>query len=120
MTGDGGLRRGHSLPELIVAVTFLGVGVAAVSASTILGARWTGDAVARQRAVDLAAATLDSLVACAAPTSGSGEVDGLRVEWRAHDDGRLTVTVLRPDGGVVSTLHGRSVSGIPVLPDGSP
>jgi Tfp pilus assembly protein PilV len=55
-------RSGHSLAELLVALTFLGATLAALASSTVLATRWTTDAVLRQRAVALTEAVLDSLV----------------------------------------------------------
>jgi prepilin-type N-terminal cleavage/methylation domain-containing protein len=65
-------RAGHSLPELIVALALLGVTLGAVASSAVMGSRWTHDSVARQRALALAEATLDSLAAFARPPA-SGE-----------------------------------------------
>lgn len=77
-------RSGHSLPELIVALALLGATLAAVASSAVLGARWTHEAAARQGALAVAEAVLDSLNALADPP-GSGDrelsVPPWVVEW---------------------------------------
>lgn len=55
-------RSGHSLPELLVALTFLAATLAAMASVTLLATGWTADAVLRQRALATAEAALDSLV----------------------------------------------------------
>lgn len=74
-------RAGHSLAELIVAVTVLGVGLGSVSGASVFALRRTNDALQRERAVILAVATLDSLAALAAPASGELHVSGIRLQW---------------------------------------
>ena len=112
-------RPGHSLPELLVALTFLGASVAAVSASALVGARLTAGAAARQDALRLAAAVLDSLSATPAPTSGGGEVRGLRVDWwvdAGTDPSGLRVEVRDPGSRLLAVLRGAHHPTIPVLP----
>lgn len=111
-------RPGHSLSELIVAVTFLGVALGSVGASTHLGARWTADGLRRQDAFRAATATLDSVAVAPHPASGFRETPRWRVEWTVQGDGgALTVTVETRDGERLSRLEGRTVPAIPVLPD---
>ncbi|MEJ2186216.1 MAG: hypothetical protein P8Z36_09800 [Gemmatimonadota bacterium] len=74
-------RPGHSLAELIVAMAVLGVGLASVSAASVFAVRRTNDALLRERAVVLAAATLDSLTALAAPDDGTLQVADIRIQW---------------------------------------
>lgn len=111
-------RRGHSLPELVVAVTFLATTMVAVGGTMVLGGRGTARAVARQEAVRLAVTVLDSV---AAHGVGSGErvANGLRARWSPGARGTdIRVVVLRESGGpVLATLEGPSVPEIPVLPD---
>lgn len=114
-------RQGHSLVELIVAVTFLGVTLAAVTGSTLLGARWVGEAAEEQRAVRLAEDVLDSLAASTAPAPGTLDRDGLRLRWTVGPAGRLTVTVGREGRGpALARLEGRSVPALTVVPNPDP
>jgi Tfp pilus assembly protein PilV len=63
---------GHSLPELLVALTFLAVTLAGMTSSAVLASRWTAEAVLRQRALSAAEAALDSLAALPdRPTAGA-------------------------------------------------
>lgn len=111
------MRPGHSLPELVVAVTFLGVALGCVGASTLLGARWAADALRRQEAVRIATAALDSLARVPEPESGALDSPRWRLEWIAGDGGDLEITVRTLDGRRLTRLEGRSVPPIPVLPD---
>lgn len=111
-------RPGHSLPELMVAVAFLGVAMGGVAASTLLGARWAADALLRQEALRVAAATLDSVAAAAEPASGARGSARWRIRWHVGSgDGRVTVTVESPDGSPLARLEGRRVPALPTLPD---
>jgi Tfp pilus assembly protein PilV len=73
-------RSGHSLPELIVALTLLGATVAAVASSAVMGGRWTHEGVTRQGALAVAEAVLDSLTALAQPPA-SGDRDLSDPPW---------------------------------------
>ena len=110
-------RPGHSLPELIVAVTFLGVALTGVGASSVLGARWAMDAVRKQEALRLAAATLDSLRTAPNPGSGRSRTGTWSVEWLMHGDERVRVTVSSLDGRRFSEIEGRRTPPIAVLRD---
>jgi Tfp pilus assembly protein PilV len=71
MVSRGGVRAGHSLPELLVAMTFLAATLAAMASTAVLATRWTSDALLRQRALSIAEAALDSLAALPVrPTAG--------------------------------------------------
>jgi hypothetical protein len=84
-------RPGHSLPEVIVAMTFLAATFGALVSATELASRRTAEAVVRQRALAVAGAVLDSLVHLPhLPAAGAGHAAGLPwpVEWEvepAHD-----------------------------------
>jgi prepilin-type N-terminal cleavage/methylation domain-containing protein len=70
-------RRGHSLPELIVALTLLGVALAGTAGAAFMGSRWTTDGAARQEALSVAQAVADSLTGLpAAPGPGTVVWDG--------------------------------------------
>lgn len=56
-------RSGHSLPELVVALTLLTATLGAISSSVLLASRWTAESVGRQRAISAAETLLDSLTA---------------------------------------------------------
>ena len=109
-------RAGHSLPELIVAVTFLATTIGGIGGATVLGARWTADAVARQQAVGFAATVLDSLVADSTAASGEAVVEGLTVRWTAGAGGRIRVEVSRPGHRPLAHLEGVRHSAL-TLPD---
>lgn len=111
---------GHSLPELLVALVFLGATIPAVGTAAALAARWTTGAVARQEALALAAHTLDSVAAAEVPASGTGAVGTLRVRWwvgAPADSGRIRVQVADRSGTHLVTLSGRRHPSLPVLPD---
>lgn len=115
---DGPRRSGHSLPELIVAVTFLATTLVAVGGTAVLGGRWTGRAVKVQKATRLAAVVLDSLAAVPAAGSGSRDVAGLRVAWRSVGSAGIRVQVSSGSGGPpLVVLEGARTPAVPVLPD---
>ncbi len=114
------MRTGHSLAELIVAVTVLGVGLGSVSGAGVFALRRTDDALQRERAVILAVATLDSLAALAAPAAGDLDVSGIRLQWvvdpaEGGGDIRLWAT---PAGahGWVEHFRARFLVPAPALP----
>lgn len=122
------VRPGHSLPELIVAVTFLATSMVAVGGMAVLGGRWTARAVDRQEAVRLAGAVLDSVAGLGAASTGSAEAEGFRVRWRVADGGAgdggtdegagIRVVVSRGvDGPPLAVLWGRRLPPARVLPD---
>jgi hypothetical protein len=107
---------GRSLAELLVALTFLGCTLGAVGASTVLGTRWSADAVARQRALELAGMVLDSVTAAEAPGPGTVSRDGLTATW-AVDGAAVEVRVSRRPGEIaLAELRGRIVPNVPALP----
>ncbi len=111
------LRPGHSLAELIVAVTFLGVALGCVGASSVLGARWTGEALRRQEAVRVAASLLDSLSVALDPGSGALETDGVRLTWSVERGGPVRVTVETSSGRRLLEVLGWHITPPPALPD---
>lgn len=91
-------RAGHTLAELVVAITFLGATLSGLAAAALVGARWTRDAVLRQEALAVATATLDSLLALPAPPDPGGrEAAPLpgALAWAVsdRDDGAAVVEV---------------------------
>lgn len=110
-------RRGHSLPELIVAVTFLGIALGCVGASSVLGAQWAGDALRRQAAVRVASAVLDSLIAAPVATTGYREDTRWRVAWSVEAaEGPVRVTVDTPAGQRLLEVDGWRALPVPVIP----
>lgn len=109
-------RPGHSLPELIVTITFLTAALAGVGASSLLGARWAAAAFQQQEGVRLASVLLDSLVWSTSPASGSGSDGPWRLRW-AVDGTRIVVTAATGSGPVVVELEGRLAPLVPLLPD---
>lgn len=78
------LRSGHSLAELVVAMTILGASLAGMAAVAVVGSRRADEAVVVQRAATLAAEILDSLAVLeTTPTSGGRDpgAPGLLVDW---------------------------------------
>lgn len=109
-------RPGHSLPELIVAVCFLGTSLAAVGASVVLGSRWALDATRRQEAVREAAAVLDSLAMAPGADDGTRTVSEMTVQWTVTGP-LVRVTVADGSGRLLTELEGRRFPSIPALPD---
>lgn len=100
-----------------MAVSFLSTTVVAVGAATVSGGRWTAAAVARQEAVRLGSAILDSVTAAGA---GAGEVvrDPFRVRWSASGGSAVRLEVAPATGGdPLVVLEGTTVPDVPVLPD---
>ena len=77
-------RSGHSLPELLVTLAFLGVSMGAVTAALLHGGRNTAAAAATQEAIAVAAATLDSLTSAAVAAPDSGVSGRFRVRWEVR------------------------------------
>jgi Tfp pilus assembly protein PilV len=76
------VRPGHSLPELVVALAFLGASLTAMASASVLASRWTGDAVGKQRVLAVAEAVLDSLLSLPEPPGdGSLAVGPGTIEW---------------------------------------
>ena len=109
-------RPGHSLPELIVAMTFLGSTLVAVGGTAVLGARWTGSAATVQEAVRVAEHVVDSLAALPDPAPGATDVAGLRVGWSVSGHA-VRVEVSAPTGPALLVLTGPRLPAVPVLPD---
>jgi Tfp pilus assembly protein PilV len=90
------LRPGHSLPEVLVALTFLGASLTAMASAAVLASRWTGDAVGRQHALAVAEAVLDSLTGLPdAPQPGSRDVDRWTIEWTVDSVAPATARMIR-------------------------
>jgi hypothetical protein len=109
-------RAGHSLPELIVTITFLTAALAGVGASSLMGARWATAAVRQQEGVRLAGAILDSLVWTPSPATGSRTDGPWDLRWEV-DGPRIVVTAGAGGGTPVVELEGRRAPLVPVLPD---
>jgi Tfp pilus assembly protein PilV len=92
-------RPGHSLAELVVALTVLAATLGAISSSVLLASRWTEASVLRQRALSTAEAVLDSLTARPdLPVTGSRVATSppWLVEWQVDPQGaRANTAVLR-------------------------
>ena len=112
-----GRRAGHSLPELIVAVTFLAATLAAVGGMGVVGGRLAGGAAARQDAVRVAEAVLDSLTGTTSVAAGEEMRGAFIVRWAPVGASGVRVTVSRADGAPLVTLSGRMIPGVPALPD---
>jgi type II secretory pathway pseudopilin PulG len=77
-----GIRAGHSLPELVVALTFLGASLTAMASTAVLATRWTGHEVARQQALSVAETILDSLaLASDPPVVGTADRERWTIGW---------------------------------------
>jgi Tfp pilus assembly protein PilV len=106
---------GHSIPELIVALTFLAAALAAVTSSTLLASRWTTDAVLRQRALSAAEAALDSITARPdLPSRGSHSSSDppWTTEWEV-------VPLLTDDGAVSGYRSGSALVRVTVTLEGA-
>jgi hypothetical protein len=110
-------RRGHSLPELIVATTFLAATLVAVGGGAVLGARWTDRAATVQRAVRVARGVLDSLAAASETRPGSRGIDGLRLMWTSDGDAIRVEVSTGPERPPLVVLEGARLPDAPVLPD---
>jgi Tfp pilus assembly protein PilV len=99
-SGWVGAPAGHSLPELVVALTFLGASLTAMASAAVLASRWTGDAVDRQRALTVAEAVLDSLLELAdPPEAGSAYIEGWTVAWGVDSTGPSNARVVEVTAG---------------------
>lgn len=113
-------RPGHSLVELIVALTLLGGSLAAMSATTLLSVRRTRDAVQLQEATGLAIALMDSLLAEPEPRPGMSRGAWGSIVWEV--DGVATGRLVRmrvgiaPDGGTTVELRGLWIPPAPAAP----
>ena len=77
------VRAGHSLPELVVALTFLGVSMGAVGAAGLAGVERSARAARATEAMLVATAVLDSAAVPGAPAAAGAAVrDVWRVEWQ--------------------------------------
>jgi hypothetical protein len=108
---------GRSLAELLVAVTFLGCTLGAIGAATVLGARWSTDAVARQRALELAGMVLDSLTVAEAPGPGAVSRGGFTATWAVHRAAVEVRVSRRPGETALAELRGRILPPVPALPE---
>jgi hypothetical protein len=113
-------RPGHSLPELIVAIAFLGTTLGVVGSTAVLGARQVAGAALLHEAVREAAAALDSLAAVPAPEAGGRTTQRLRILWEPGSEAghpRIRVTVLPRSGdGVLAMRVGAPVPAVDTLP----
>lgn len=74
-------RAGHSLVELIVAVTVLGVALSGVAATSALSVGLVRDALRLEEDAARAAFLLDSLTIDGAPSSGAATFGRTRYRW---------------------------------------
>lgn len=114
-------RPGHSLVEMVVALTFLGASLAAITAAGVLSTRRTLDAIRLQEATALAAAILDSVAAGTAPVAGERRSPWGLLEWdvRSSESGSSRVGVRLRGPGVTDTLDlvlGGWIPPAPILP----
>lgn len=116
--------RGHSLVELMVALTLLGISLAAISATTVLSVRRTQDAVHFQEATALGLALLDSLLADPDPRSGTGPGEWGAIHWEVRDTvvGRLVSVRVgaRRDHRTVAEFGGLWIPTPPPFPGTAP
>lgn len=115
-------RPGHSLPELIVALTFLAVTLSAIASGAVVALRGTAEAVRRQEATTLALALLDSILAGPEPAAGRRDAPGFVAVWGTSDGGPargVSVNVRAPDeegGRTLARLQGVWIPLPPALP----
>lgn len=112
-------RPGHSLVELIVALTLLGASLAAISATTLLSVRRTRDAVHLQEATGLATALMDSLLAEPEPRSGIRRGPWGSIVWEVEGaaTGRVVrMRVVAADGRTTAELRGLWIPAAPAAP----
>lgn len=110
-------RHGHSLPELIVAVTLLGAAAGAVAASALLAARLTARAGARQEALALAAPVLDSLLG-GGPAPGSRPAGAFELRWEtAGEPPEVVLTARLAAGDTLVVLRSAWIPLPPRLPE---
>lgn len=118
-------RRGHSLPELIVALTLLGVALAGTAGAAVMGSRWTTEGAVRQGALSVAQTVVDSLTRLPdAPTAGADVWAGSGgvIQWDVETAqvpaaAWVRVRVMTRAGDrSLAELHGLWVPPIPTLP----
>lgn len=113
-------RPGHSLVELIVALTLLGGSLVAMSATTLLSVRRTRDAVHLQEATGLATALMDSLLAGPDPRPGISRGAWGSIIWEVDEAATGRVVRMRvgvaPDGRTTAELHGLWIPPAPAAP----
>lgn len=103
-------RPGHSLPELIVAVTFLGACLGVVGATAAAAASRTRGAVLQQEAVRRAGTVLDSLLAAPGVQDGELQLAGVTIHWAVLESGAtplVEVGSTGPDGRELVRLEAR-------------
>lgn len=101
-------RSGFTLPEVLVAVLLLAVGIASLATTATALARVAGDARAMSAAALLAGSVLDSLRATPCRAVGGGSVSSGRatVRWSARPDSvtvHLMASLDLQRGSVVAT-----------------
>lgn len=116
-------RPGHSLAELLVALTVLAATAGAVAGASAAAARTATVLVRRQEALSLAAATLDSLVAAPDPRGGAGVADRFHVRWTVEAIAaarRLSVHVVDPAAEAQARLETVWAPPPPAYPEPEP
>ena len=112
-------QSGHTLVELLVTLSVLGVGLGAVSAAHLHGARSASVAERAQEAMARAAAVLDSLVMAETASPGGEPGGSLRARWSVRPLGSgdaIDVTVVdAATGRVLAVLGGYRQSAAPLL-----
>lgn len=95
-------RRGHTLAELIAAVTLLGACLGTVSTLALAGAERTRRGMLVQEATRAAAELLDSLLLHPDPTAGDQRRGSVSVNWTPElsPDGAMRVVVSAEARGV--------------------
>lgn len=103
-------RPGHSLPELIVAVAFLGASLGAVGATAAAAAGRTRDAVLKQEAVRQTGTILDSLLAAPQLENGERQLTGVAIHWKVLESvatPRVEVVATGPRGRELVRIEAR-------------
>jgi Tfp pilus assembly protein PilV len=111
-------RPGHTLAEVLVALTFLGASLTAMASAAVLASRWTGDAVGRQQALAVAEAVLDSLTGLPdAPQPGARDVERWTLEWAVDSVGPAKARMIRLTAWTAERgPHSVQLSGVWVAP----
>lgn len=116
-------RSGHSLPELLVTLSFLTATLGAIASGTLAATRGTAHAVHRQRGLSAAAAVLDSLLGDPDPVGSSRTEAGLALVWTVAPDGAGRLVRVRAlDAGSsaeLAALEGFWAAAPPSLPGGA-
>ncbi|HUG41474.1 MAG TPA: hypothetical protein VMM12_13385 [Longimicrobiales bacterium] len=115
-------RSGHSLAELLVALSFLGATLGAIASGTVVAARTTAGAVHRQHGLSAAAAALDSVLAAPDPASAADRQPGIILVWTVAPERHGRVVRVRAldagSGAGLADLEGFWIAAPPTLPGG--